>query len=143
MLPATRAAKSKDKPFFNLTVLELVKLIQAALSVFGHFSASGCDEEGEWLETEQERGAGEEEIFDGLLCDVTVEGIQKWVIDIGEPCLGVEPMERVADPMVVAALLSLVLGVRNKLAGMGWGNVRYFPLLLFVSQNKNNFALKW
>jgi hypothetical protein len=28
--------------------------------------------------------------MDGLLCDVTVEGIQKWVSEIGENCVGVE-----------------------------------------------------
>ena len=74
---------------------------------------------------------------DGLLCDVTCEGIQRWVTEVGEPCVNVEvrttrytlvrqyfliyvkPMERVADPTVVAALLSLVLTARNRLNILG------------------------
>ena len=27
---------------------------------------------------------------DGLLCDVTCEGIHKWIVEIGEPCMDVE-----------------------------------------------------
>lgn len=61
--------------------------------------------------------------MDGLLCDVTVEGIEKWVSEIGESCVGVEPMERVADPNVISALLSLVLATRNKLAALGYSQV--------------------
>lgn len=55
----------------------------------------------------------------GLLCDVTVDGIQKWITEIGEPYLRVEPMERVADPTIVSALLSLVITMRNKLHDLG------------------------
>lgn len=29
-------------------------------------------------------------IIDGLLCDVTVDGIRKWTAEVGEPCIGVE-----------------------------------------------------
>jgi hypothetical protein len=56
---------------FNATILELVKLIQVALSLFGMFSL--CRDE-----------------WNGLLCDLTVDGIQRWVTEIGEPLLGVE-----------------------------------------------------
>lgn len=56
---------------FRQTVLELVRLIQCGLSLFGLFSTD--------LEEQ-----------DGLLCDTTVEAIQKWVVDIGEPYLKVE-----------------------------------------------------
>ena len=104
--------KTKDSPFFNITVLEMIKLIQAALSIFGLFPVDSED--------------GEE--IDGLLCDVTVDGIQRWVTDTGEPCLGVEPTERVADPMAVGALLSLVLAIRNKLATISLGNASLYVL---------------
>ncbi|THG94413.1 hypothetical protein EW026_g7057 [Hermanssonia centrifuga] len=90
----------RSSELFNSTVLELVKLIQAALSVCGMFDLS-----------KEERN--------GLLCDVTCEGIQRWVTEIGESCANVEPMERVADPTVVAALFSTVLTVRNRLHAMG------------------------
>ena len=36
-------------------------------------------------------------------------------------------MERVADPSVVSALLSLVLATRNKLAAIGYSQVPSFP----------------
>ncbi|PCH41012.1 hypothetical protein WOLCODRAFT_162739 [Wolfiporia cocos MD-104 SS10] len=55
----------------------------------------------------------------GLLCDITSEGIKRWVTEIGEPCMKVEHMERVADPTVVAALFSLILTIRNKLHALG------------------------
>ncbi|KDQ64523.1 hypothetical protein JAAARDRAFT_187846 [Jaapia argillacea MUCL 33604] len=96
--------KIREPEIFNLTVLELVKLIQTGLSFFGMFTTSLEDK-------------------NGLLCDVTVDGIQKWVTEIGEPFAKVEPMERVADPTVVSALLSLVLAVRNKLYATGYSHV--------------------
>lgn len=73
---ATALAKSraKDRTLFNATVLELVKLIQAALAVSGMMpmpTPGGVE-------------------MDGLLCDVTVEGIKKWVSEVGEGCVGVE-----------------------------------------------------
>ncbi|CCM01577.1 uncharacterized protein FIBRA_03637 [Fibroporia radiculosa] len=85
---------------FNATVLELVKLIQAALAIFDMFDL-----------VPEERN--------GLLCDVTSEGIKRWVTDVGEPCMKVEHMERVADPTLVAALLSLIMTIRNKLHALG------------------------
>jgi hypothetical protein len=62
---------------FNATVLELVKLVQAALAIFGMFPISHI---GSHIQFEA----------DGLLCDLTVNGIQRWVTEIGEPCVGVE-----------------------------------------------------
>lgn len=94
--------RGKDRACFTSTVLELVKLIQAGLAVFdcyGSFATSNPSL-----------------ILDGLLCDATVEGIHRWISDIGEPCLGLEPTERVADPSFVSALLSMVLSIRNRLA---------------------------
>jgi hypothetical protein len=63
--------KIRSSALFGTTILELVKIIQAALSTFGMFSL--CQDE-----------------WDGLLCDLTVDGIQRWVTEIGEPYMGVE-----------------------------------------------------
>ncbi|KAG6897456.1 hypothetical protein C0992_001456 [Termitomyces sp. T32_za158] len=102
--------KAKPNPDFIDTVLELVKLIQAALALFGMYrlvpkSQTICPHR------------------DGLLCDETVDAIRRWILDIGQPCVGLEPMERIADPMFVAALISLVLSVRHKLAAIGDSNL--------------------
>lgn len=71
MYHVTDKAPSRSRELFNATVLELVKLIQAALAIFGMFDI-----------TSEER--------DGLLCDITCEGIQRWVTEIGEPYLHIE-----------------------------------------------------
>ncbi|KAI0320823.1 hypothetical protein OF83DRAFT_1102938 [Amylostereum chailletii] len=89
---------------FSATILELVQLVQAGLSLFGMFDSSP-------------------DARDGLLCDLTVEGIQRWITDVGEPCMGVEPMERIADPVVVCALLSMIAGARAKLYVLGFSQV--------------------
>lgn len=107
--------KIRSGDLFNATVLGLVKAIQASLTIFGMFDLN------------YERN--------GLLCDITVDGIQKWITEIGEPHIHVEvgafcsrafilltqtqPMERVADPAIVSALLSLVFTMRNKLHDLG------------------------
>lgn len=62
---------ARSKAVFNPTVIELIKLIQAALAICGMFPP---------LPDER----------NGLLCDVTLEGIQRWVTEIGEPCMEVE-----------------------------------------------------
>ena len=56
---------------FNHAVLELVKLVQCALALFGMFDGSA-----------EERN--------GLLCDLTAEGILRWTDDVGEPLLSLE-----------------------------------------------------
>ncbi|KAJ7507836.1 hypothetical protein B0H11DRAFT_2218648 [Mycena galericulata] len=93
-----------DPAAFSASVLELVRLLQAGLAIFGMFPA-------------------EPRALDGLLCDKTVEGLGTWVTDIGEQCVNIEATERIADPAVVCALLSLVLATRNKLAAMGFAHV--------------------
>ncbi|KAF5388112.1 hypothetical protein D9615_000428 [Tricholomella constricta] len=106
----SKGKTTKDNTLFIATVLELVKLIQAGLTIFGMYGAV----------------PGTTAVFpcfDGLLCDETVDGIRRWIIDVGEPCVGLEPMERIADPMFVAALLSLILTVRNKLAALGFSQL--------------------
>ncbi|KAI0638204.1 hypothetical protein C8Q77DRAFT_1187759 [Trametes polyzona] len=100
MYHVTDKAPAQSGSLFNATVLELVKLIQAALAIFGMFDLAP-----------EERN--------GLLCDVTCEGIQRWVTEIGEPFLKIEPTEKVADPTVLAALFSLILSTRSKLHALG------------------------
>jgi len=56
---------------FNHAVLELVTLVQCALALFGTFDPSP-----------EERN--------GLLCDVTTEGIRRWTDAVGEPLLSLE-----------------------------------------------------
>lgn len=56
---------------FSHLVLELVKLVQSALALFGIFDCSP-----------EERN--------GLLCDVTAEGILRWTDEVGEPLLSLE-----------------------------------------------------
>lgn len=62
---------ARGHELFNPTVLELVKVIQASLAICGMFDLAP-----------EERN--------GLLCDVTCEGIQRWIAEIGEPCMDVE-----------------------------------------------------
>ncbi|KAG1806788.1 uncharacterized protein HD556DRAFT_1324065 [Suillus plorans] len=92
------AQQSQRHPHFAATVLELVKLMQAALSVCGMFPLTSLP------------------MLDGLLCDVTIDGLQKWMVEVGESLPGIEATERIADPSAVGALLSFVLSARNKLA---------------------------
>ena len=114
-------AKTKDLPFFNATVLELVKLLQAALSLFGmyHVKQAFSSSDAPLL-------------LDGLLCDVTLSAIQQWIIEIGHsraafdvsclfissviPLIFTQPSERIPDPMFISALLTFVLSIRNKIA---------------------------
>lgn len=98
-----------------MTVLELVKLVQAGLVIFGMYGFSGSndndndngyrgsnDNDNGYRGSNDDgnkdgsrtagagAGRGTTLPIDGLLCDVTVEGIQRWVGEIGEPCVGVE-----------------------------------------------------
>jgi hypothetical protein len=120
-LPLRSPEKTKDRPSFVPTVLELVKLLQASLAIFGFYSPPS---------------------FDGLLCDEFVEGIKHWIAHVGGPCVGLEvfsffsfqfplsylvqPSERIADPVFVSAILSLVLSTRNKLAHLGYSFASFF-----------------
>lgn len=63
--------KTKERFTFIATVLELVKLIQAGLAIFGMYDTPNL-------------------ILDGLLCDVTVDGIRKWIAKVGGPCVALE-----------------------------------------------------
>jgi hypothetical protein len=63
--------KVRPSEIFGRTVLELVKLVQAGLALFGFFDMNP-----------EERN--------GLLCDVTVDGIQRWTNEVGDPVLALE-----------------------------------------------------
>lgn len=60
-----RGSRSDDPPSFQMTVLNFIKCIQSALSLFGLFDVA-----------DEER--------DGLLCDKTVEGIRACVNEISQ-----------------------------------------------------------
>ena len=119
--PTSTPTKAKSRTLFNATVLELVKLIQSALAIYGFFPLPLV--------------IGE--FADGLLCDITVQGIQKWIGEIGANCCpGVQTVERVLDPSIVSALLSLVLASRNKLAALGYNQVvRAYGHFLYLYRN--------
>ena len=88
-----RLYRTSDRiPLFN-AVIELVKLCQAALMLFGKLAP---------------------EYADGLLCDVTEQAISDWWNDIGTEILNVEPTDGKLGPTTVAALLGLLLGSRNR-----------------------------
>ncbi|KAL1722279.1 hypothetical protein EV715DRAFT_247436 [Schizophyllum commune] len=106
-----RPVTTTNSAAFLATVLELVRIVQAALGAFGMYSP-------QYNARRRTRSASASMTIpsDGLLCDVTVEGIKTWVTEVGEPCADVEPTERIVDPTVVSCLLSLVLAMRNKLS---------------------------
>jgi hypothetical protein len=65
------ADKTLGADVFAHTVLELVRLVQAALGVFGLFDLAPDER-------------------NGLLCDATVQGLQRWTAEVGEPLLRLE-----------------------------------------------------
>ena len=90
--------KTSDRiPFYN-AVIELVKLCQTALTMFGTLA--------------QEYG-------DGLLCDVTEMAINDWWTEFGTEHYNVEPSDGILGPTTVAALLGLFLGARSRLSVYG------------------------
>ncbi|KAI9648022.1 hypothetical protein NHQ30_002650 [Ciborinia camelliae] len=75
-------------------VIELVKLCQVALMIFGKL---------------------EQEYADGCLCDVTERAITDWWTEIGSESYNIEPSDGILGPTTVAALLGLLMGARNRL----------------------------
>ena len=63
-------------PHFTIYVLELIKLLQAALAICGMFPLPPP--------------YTSIPAFDGLLCDVTIDGLRRWVAEIGESLVGSE-----------------------------------------------------
>jgi hypothetical protein len=86
--------KTSDRIPLYGAVLELVKLCQVALLVFGKL---------------------EQEYADGLLCDVTEKAVNDWWTEIGSEYYNIEPTDGILGPTTVAALLGLLMGARNRL----------------------------
>lgn len=102
----TGAAKAKfcqlyrtsEKIPFADAVVELVKLCQVALYLFGKL---------------------EPVYIDGLLCDVTETAVGDWWTEFGAEYYNVEPADGILGPTTVVALLGLLLGARNRLSYLG------------------------
>lgn len=86
--------RSSDRIPLYGAVIELVKLCQVALMIFGKL---------------------EQEYADGMLCDVTEKAISDWWTEIGAEYYNTEPTDGILGPTTVAALLGLLLGSRNRL----------------------------
>ncbi|KAG0651735.1 stb2 [Hyphodiscus hymeniophilus] len=86
--------KTSDRIPLYGAVIELVKLCQVALLVFGNL---------------------EQEYADGLLCDVTERAINDWWTEIGSEYFNDEPTDGILGPTTVAALLGMLMGARNRL----------------------------
>ncbi|KAL9607943.1 MAG: hypothetical protein Q9167_007194 [Letrouitia subvulpina] len=88
---------SEQNPLYS-AVIELVKLCQVALMLFGEL---------------------EPEYADGLLCDVTEKAINEWWAKVGTKIFDVEPHDGILGPTTVAALLGTLQGARNRLHAYG------------------------
>ena len=84
-------------PLYN-AVIELVKLCQVALLLFGKLAP---------------------EYADGLLCDVTEQAINDWWTELGTEYFNIEPSDGILGPTTIAALLGLLMGARNRLNAAG------------------------
>lgn len=86
--------RTSDKNEIYKSVVELVKLCQSALTMFGKLDIDYAD---------------------GLLCDVTESAINDWWTEVGGEYYNVEPHDGILGPTTVAALLGLLMGARNRL----------------------------
>lgn len=89
---------TSDRVPLHNAVLEMVKLCQVALVLFGKLAPEYCD---------------------GLLCDVTERGINDWWNDIGGLVFNVDPNDGILGPTTVAAILGVLMGARNRLHAFG------------------------
>ncbi|KAH4339749.1 hypothetical protein HBH98_203350 [Parastagonospora nodorum] len=87
--------RTSEKIPFNASVIELVKLCQVALVLFGKL---------------------EPEYADGLLCDLTEKAINDWWLEHGAEYYTVESHDGILGPTTVAALLGMLMGSRNRLS---------------------------
>ncbi|KAJ4330468.1 hypothetical protein N0V87_009964 [Didymella glomerata] len=90
--------RTSEKIPLNGAVIELVKLCQVALVLFGKL---------------------EPEYADGLLCDITEKAINDWWVEFGAEYYTVEPHDGILGPTTVAALLGMLMGARNRLSALG------------------------
>lgn len=102
--PGATAAKfhqlyrTSERISLYASVIELVKLCQVALLMFGKLA---------------------QEYADGLLCDFTEKAIYDWWTEIGSEIYNTEPSDGTLGPTTVAALLGLIMGARNRLNYVG------------------------
>lgn len=89
--------RTSEKIPLNGAVIELVKLCQVALVLFGKLQP---------------------EYADGLLCDVTEKAINDWWVEFGAEYYTVEPHDGILGPTTVAALLGMLMGARNRLSAL-------------------------
>ncbi|KAH6642932.1 hypothetical protein C7974DRAFT_112948 [Boeremia exigua] len=89
--------RTSEKIPLNGAVIELVKLCQVALVLFGKL---------------------EPEYADGLLCDVTERAVTDWWVEFGAEYYAVEPHDGILGPTTVAALLGMLIGARNRLSAL-------------------------
>lgn len=94
----SRLYRTSDRIPLYSAVIELVKLCQAALMLFGKLPP---------------------EYADGMLCDVTEQAINDWWTDIGAEIYNIEPSDGILGPTTVAALIGLLIGARNRLHAYG------------------------
>ncbi|KAF4302574.1 sin3 complex subunit [Botryosphaeria dothidea] len=90
--------RTSEKIPLSGAVIELVKLCQVALVLFGKL---------------------EPEYADGLLCDVTEKAVNDWWVEIGNEYYSIEPHDGILGPTTVAALLGTLMGARNRLNAYG------------------------
>ncbi|KAI2471369.1 hypothetical protein F4781DRAFT_387443 [Annulohypoxylon bovei var. microspora] len=90
--------KTADKILFSDAVVELVKMCQVALFLFGKL---------------------DQVYIDGLLCDITETAIGNWWTEFGAEYYNIEPADGILGPTTVAALLGLLMGARNRLSYFG------------------------
>lgn len=89
--------RTSEKIPLNGAVIELVKLCQVALVLFGKLKP---------------------EYADGLLCDVTEKAVNDWWVEFGAEYYTVEPHDGILGPTTVAALLGMLIGARNRLSAL-------------------------
>jgi hypothetical protein len=90
--------KTSDSVPLYASVIELVKLCQLALTIYGKLPAAYAD---------------------GLLCDITEKAVNDWWTDIGTYMYNIEPADGILGPSTVAALLGLLIGAHNRLKAAG------------------------
>ena len=106
LAPPTAATQAKfnqlyhtsDRVTFYGAVIELVKLCQVALVLYGKLAP---------------------EYADGLICDVTEQAINDWWNDLGTEYFNIDPTDGILGPTTVAAILGILMGARNRLHTYG------------------------
>lgn len=86
--------KTNSQIPITASVIEMVKLCQATLMLFGKLAP---------------------EYADGLLCDVTEQAINDWWASVGSDYFNIDPSDGILGPTTVAAMLGMLMGARNRL----------------------------